>query len=335
MKPKISVLVPIYNVSKFLPECLDSLVSQTLRDIEIICINDGSTDDSLAIVKKYAKKDPRIVIIDKPNSGYGDSMNKGLAKATGKYIGIVESDDWIAEDAFEKLYSLAEKHKAEVVKANYFFYYGDTHEDRGKSMLFQPDEIGRLIDPAKNRDIFYQAPSIWAAIYKRDFIIKNGISFLPSPGASYQDAGFNLKVWSMCHRAVFTDEAFLHYRQDNTNSSVKSSGKIYVVKDEYDAVVQFLKDKNIYDFYAPIVFTCRMGAYIWNLNRLKFGAAIKFSRCVKAEYRRARKEGIMDSPTFDEVGKYKATTIAAKYPTLYVIIKPLYHYAKTLKTPKN
>ena len=87
---KVSVLVPIYNVEEFLPECLDSLVNQTLREIEIICINDGSKDDSLKILKEYASKDKRIKIIDKKNTGYGDSMNQGLKKATGEYVGIVE-----------------------------------------------------------------------------------------------------------------------------------------------------------------------------------------------------------------------------------------------------
>ena len=117
---KVSVLVPIYNVEEFLPECLDSLVNQTLKEIEIICINDGSKDNSLDIIKKYATEDKRIVIIDKKNSGYGDSMNRGLKKATGEYVGIVESDDFIDLDAFEKLYKIAKHENVEVVKSNFY-----------------------------------------------------------------------------------------------------------------------------------------------------------------------------------------------------------------------
>ena len=119
-KVKVSVLVPIYNVQDFLPECLDSLVNQTLKEIEIICINDGSTDNSLDIIKQYAKKEKRIVIIDKKNSGYGDSMNQGLKKATGEYIGIVESDDFIELNAFESLYNIAKKNNVEAVKSNFY-----------------------------------------------------------------------------------------------------------------------------------------------------------------------------------------------------------------------
>src|SRR5574344_757344 len=108
---EVSILIPIYNVEKYLEQCLESVCNQTLKDIEIICINDGSTDSSLKIIKDFQKNDDRVVLINKKNSGYGDSMNKGLEKATGEYIGIVESDDFIEKDAFEKLYSLAKKNK--------------------------------------------------------------------------------------------------------------------------------------------------------------------------------------------------------------------------------
>ena len=124
--PKVSVLVPCYNVEKYLPECLGSIVNQTLRDIEIICINDGSTDSTLDIIKSYAEQDKRIVIIDKPNEGYGKSMNRGLDVATGEYIAIVESDDWASPDMLEKLYNTACAHQADMVKAEFVFFDSDT-----------------------------------------------------------------------------------------------------------------------------------------------------------------------------------------------------------------
>ena len=102
-QPKISILVPCYNVEKYLPQCLDSIVNQTLKDIEIIVINDGSTDSTLNIIKDYASKDKRIKIIDKENEGYGKSMNRGLDVTTGEYVGIVESDDWVEPDFLETL----------------------------------------------------------------------------------------------------------------------------------------------------------------------------------------------------------------------------------------
>lgn len=105
--PKVSIIIPVYNVEKYLRECLDSVIQQTLQDIEIICVNDGSTDNSLQILKEYAQNDSRIKIIDKPNSGYGQTMNVGMQNATGEYIGIVEPDDYVELDMFETLYNTA------------------------------------------------------------------------------------------------------------------------------------------------------------------------------------------------------------------------------------
>ena len=98
---KVSIIIPTYNVEMFLDECLESIQRQTLQDIEIICVNDGSTDHSLEIIKKYAENDPRFVIVDKENGGYGKAMNVGLDKATGEYIGIVEPDDYVPLAMYE------------------------------------------------------------------------------------------------------------------------------------------------------------------------------------------------------------------------------------------
>lgn len=321
---KVSVLVPIYNVEKFLPECLDSLVNQTLKEIEIICINDGSKDNSLKIIKDYAKNDKRIVIIDKKNSGYGDSMNQGLKKATGEYVGIVESDDFIDKDAFLELYRIAEKYDVEVIKSNFYEYYGETKKDSTVSDMFSPDQIGKVIDPRKHREIFYQPPCIWAAIYKNSFLKENGINFLPTPGAAYQDAGFNFKVWSVARKAYFVKKAFLHYRQDNANSSVKDASKIYCVKDEYDSVEKFLEEKGLMDELGPVAFTCRFGGYIWNLHRLNRKAALKFSSVVKADYERAKEGGYLDPAKLDEIGKHNSKMFAIRYPKIYILFRPLH-----------
>ena len=323
-KIKVSVLVPICNVEKYLAECLDSLIGQTLEDIEIICIDDGSTDNSPKIIAEYAKKDKRIKVITKPNSGYGDSMNKGLALASGDFVGIVESDDFIDTDAFEKLYNLAVQNEVDVVKSNFYEYFGSTKTDKRTSNLFLPDEINKVINPRIKHNIFYQPPCIWAAIYRRDFLLENKIDFLPTPGASYQDTGFNLKVWSSTRRAYFTDRAFLHYRQDNSSSSVKSSGKIYCVKKEYDSVEEFLKKNNIDDGLFSVITTCRFGAYVWNLHRLSFKSAMQFARTVKKDYKHAKKSGYLALNKLDEVGKYNSRLVAIRFPKIYVIFRPLH-----------
>ena len=126
--PKVSIVVPIYNVEKYLRECLDSIVNQTLKDIEIICVNDGSTDSCPQILEEFSKKDNRIKVINKANSGYGASMNIGLAAATGEYIGIVESDDFVKTNMFEDLYNLAKENDADVVKSDWFYYWTKNNE---------------------------------------------------------------------------------------------------------------------------------------------------------------------------------------------------------------
>lgn len=328
---RVSVLVPIYNVEKYLSECLDSLVKQSLKEIEIICINDGSTDGSLKIVKEYAKNDRRIIIIDKENSGYGDSMNRGLKRASGEYVGIVEPDDFIDLDAFEKLYTIAKKNDAEIVKGNFYEYVTEKKKDIGKSNMFLPQDTNKVIDPRECRDVFYGQPSIWSAIYKNDFLRDNKIMFLPTPGASYQDAGFSFKVWASARRVYLTDEAFLHYRQDNPNSSVKSDGKLYAVKDEYDEVERYLKEKGLLDEYGHTLATVRFSGYIWNMRRLTGKAAKEFGKVVREDYMRIKKEGFLDDGKLDGVGKHNAKNIAIKHPNLYVILRPVHDKRNDLR----
>ena len=143
--PKVSLLVPICNVERYLRECLDSAVAQTLKDIEIICINDGSTDESPAIIREYMERNARVKMIDKANSGYGDSMNRGLDMARGKYVGILESDDFMAPDALEKLVSAAERCNADFAKANFDFYWSKPEERRSLHEMFRPKDCGKPV----------------------------------------------------------------------------------------------------------------------------------------------------------------------------------------------
>lgn len=121
-KPIVSIVIPVCNVEKYLRECLDSVINQTMTELEIICVDDGSNDNSLSILKEYENKDNRIIVISKENSGYGNTMNVGMDKATGEYIGIVESDDYIEKNMFERLYAVACKYNAEIVKSDHYIF---------------------------------------------------------------------------------------------------------------------------------------------------------------------------------------------------------------------
>lgn len=264
---KVSVLIPICNVERYLAQCLQSLVYQTLSDIEIICINDGSKDNSLAIIKEFASKDERIVIIDKPNSGYGDSMNKGLEIAKGEYIGIVESDDFVEFNMFEELYKLAKENDADVVKSNFNFYW----EFPKKVVKYNNIGVECVdADTEGNRDkLFWGMPAIWSAIYKKSFLNEKNIKFLPTPGASYQDTSFNFKVACVAEKIILTPKAYLFYRQDNINSSVKNASmeKVYCLHKEWDEAQRYLNERNLGKFMS-YYYTLKFNGYMWNYSRI-------------------------------------------------------------------
>jgi hypothetical protein len=129
----------------------------------------------------------------------------------------------------------------------------------------------------------------------------------------------------------FVKRAFLHYRQDNSNSSVKDAGKIYCVKEEYDDIERFLKEKGLMNELGPLMYTCQFGGYIWNLHRLKFRPAMEFSSVVKRDYARAKKAGYLDAGRLDEVGKYNSHLMAIKHPKAYVLFRPLLDLRNMIK----
>lgn len=280
----VSVLVPIYNVEEYLDQCLNSLAMQTLEDIEIICINDGSTDNSSRILQKYAKKHKNFIVINKKNSGYGDSMNRGLEKATGEYIGIVESDDFIELNAFKELYNLAKRTSADIVKANYFYHTDNSDEIHRVIKDQKLDTPMSLID---NPSILLEEPGIWSAIYRRDFLNKNKIRFRTTPGASYQDTGFHFKSFCAAKRIVYTDKAYLHYRTDNASSSVKSLEKVNYIVGEYAEIEDFIKKYNLPKKIIQTLQVAKFGAYHWNLQRLPKKLAIEFTGAIKSEFKEA------------------------------------------------
>lgn len=302
-QPKVSILVPCYNVEKYLPECLDSIVNQTLKDIEIICINDGSTDNTLNILEKYAKKDKRIKIIDKPNEGYGKSMNRGLDAASGEYIGIVESDDWVEPDMFESLYNVAKKNKADMVKADFVFFDNDTRAetpcwsigiaDNLKEKVFCPTE--------ENPEIIWTGhPSIWTCLYSNKMIQEKNIRFAPTPGAAFQDMGFKPKTFVAAKRFFYLPKIVLHYRK-HANNSDKNNGKIFAVSEAHDDADKWLKE-NMPNWrkYTKIMNQCRFCNYKWNLNRLTDEAQQEFLTRFKSEFKKYVEEKTITNKYMDD-----------------------------------
>ncbi len=147
---KLSIIIPIYNAEKFIPKCLDSVLGQTINEFELICVNDGSTDASLDVIKKYAGKDERIRIIDKKNGGSLSARKEGVRIATGDYIGFVDADDWIEADMYECLMNAASTHSADIVSCGYYL-----EEANSKRIVYEVKEKEIIEDP-NNREIFFE-----------------------------------------------------------------------------------------------------------------------------------------------------------------------------------
>ena len=294
--PKVSILVPVCNTSKYLPQCLDSLVSQTLKNIEIICLNDGSTDESLDILKRYQAADSRIRVVDKPNSGYGSTMNLGISLAKGEYVGIVESDDFAEKNMFKKLYRAARWHKCDIAKGSYF-----EHSEQGDAPQepFKEFRYNRPFDPRENIWVTCVLPIIWAAIYKREMLVVNNVRFNETPGASFQDTSFVFQCWAASRKVVLIKDCLLHYRVDNAGSSVKSGKKVFTVCDEYELSQEFLnEDPERLKAFGEIINVLKLGTYRWNYWRITDDCKKDFALRMADEYRAARANGSLNEKLF-------------------------------------
>lgn len=298
--PEISVLVPICNVERYLAECLDSLRAQTFSNFEVLCINDGSTDGSRDIIQRYLDLDERFRVIDKPNSGYGASMNIGLDNAQGTYIAILESDDFYEPNAFEVLINAAHANGSDVVKADFYLYWSKPEVRNEQFHIVDDREIGRTMNPLDDMAIFFRKPSIWSALYRIDFLRQNDIRFLETPGASYQDAGFNFKVWVAAERATFIGDAILHYRQDNEKSSVNSAAKVFCVCDEYASMEEYLvaREGNSQRYFA-IMERMKFDSYMWNYDRLSPELRPRFVERASKEFEEDLEKGHIDFDLFE------------------------------------
>lgn len=280
-KTEVSVIIPVYNVERYLEQCVRSVMNQTMHDLEIICIDDGSKDHSLDILRKLENEDKRIVVIEKQNTGYGDTINTGILLAKGKYIGIIESDDFAEYDMYEKLYNAAEIYQADVTKGNFYEYQTST----GKKIINEYLQYVEYDCLMTNEDwLLLLGPTIWCGLYRKDFLIQKKIWLLPSSGASYQDTSFAFKVMYAAERVTFIKDAILNYRCDNVNSSVKSDEKIFCIKDEMDEAKRFLLEQANYEKDLPIFSRVKYLRYKWNLDRLHGEAKEIWREFMKKEF---------------------------------------------------
>ena len=235
--PKVSIIVPVYNVEKYLVRCLDSLVNQTLDDIEIIAVNDGSTDNSGELLQIYKEKYPdKIKVFRKTNGGLSDARNYGMPHATGEYIAFLDSDDYVELDMYEKMYEKAVEEKSDIVECDFIWEYPS------KSKI----DVGEIYSSKKEMIVKARVVA-WNKLIKRELIEKANVIY--PKGLRYEDVEFFYKMVPYYNKVSFLKYPCIHYIQrDNSisNNQNERTGEIFTILDN---VIKYYKEKGLYDEY--------------------------------------------------------------------------------------
>lgn len=326
--PSVSVLVPVYNVERYLDDCLESLAHQQGISFEVICIDDGSTDQSGSILDVRAQSDSRFRVLHRENAGYGAAMNAGLAEAQGEYIAILESDDCMEPGALAALYNAAVTTHADVVKGNFWLWWSAGTDRKELFEVVDEQQCKGAFYPVDDVALFFRKPSIWSALYRRSFLSENQISFLETPGASYQDAGFSFKLWASNPRVCCIEQPIIAYRQDNEASSVKSAAKARCVCDEYDSMDTFIEKRNLFNqaqLYG-ILARMRLDSYLWNLDRLARPLWDDFVACASQEFKRDASSRRIDWQLFEPGAAWDVRCLMQN-PTRFIRVREQLHGA--------
>lgn len=313
---KVSIILPSLNVRPYITQCLQSAVSQTLQDIEILCVDAGSTDGTLDVILEFMERDRRIVLVPSEKKSYGYQMNLGIGQAKGKYIGILETDDYIPVNMYENLYTIAEQQHAEIVKAD-FYRFKETQKqiERTYNRLDGSDTwYNQIICPREHPQVFRMLMNTWSGIYLRSFLKKNQIRHNETPGASFQDNGFWFKTFCCAERIYFVDKPYYMNRRDNASSSVYNSKKVYCMSEEYEYIYKWLtENKQRYcDFIGPFVLK-KYHSLLFTYRRIDPAYRAEFVQHFSQEMKRHIEAGECDRLQFHDY-EWKRLRQIAYYP---------------------
>lgn len=234
--PKVSLIIPVYNVENYIEKCLNSVVNQTLKDMEVIIVNDGSKDLSKQKIEKYLEKYPWIKYLEKENGGLSDARNYGLHYATGKYIAFLDSDDYVENTMYEEMYNLAERENADMVECDFIWEY--------------PNKIRKDVGVIYNskKEMIEKARVVaWNKLIKRDVLKRTQIEF--PVGLRYEDVEFFYKLVPYLNKVSFVKKCFIHYIQrENSIANTQNirNKEIFTVLEN---VITYYKENDLYDEY--------------------------------------------------------------------------------------
>ncbi|MBP6611030.1 MAG: glycosyltransferase [Paludibacter sp.] len=279
--PKVSIIVPVYNAGEYFKICIESLIHQTLAEIEILLILDKPTDGSDRVAAKYAEADSRIKLIyNKENLHTGFSRNVGIQHATGEYIGFADHDDYCEAAMFERLYQTAKAENADVVISNFYDEnpISQSHYAFPKGLdaaEFQHNAFLALISAdysIRNSESFNNMNVIWNQIYRRGFILENNLTFLDNRVYTMEDMFFSIKVYHFARKVAYLPVTYYHHVNTSVNTydnyDYRSIGKVLPLLIE---ISKFLKERSIYDKYSNEFAICTLKRlYAAFRNELKF-----------------------------------------------------------------
>ena len=250
--PKVSIIIPVYNTEQYLRQCLDSVINQTFKDIEIICINDNSTDGSYNILKEYADKDDRFVVINLTETKeQGNARNEGLKTARGKYITFVDSDDWVRNDFIEVLYNEIERNGLDFVSASQYIYDNIQKQivdvKPVSAKVLNEYNIEKLLIPKGEFSII----PVWQKIYKKQFLDDNKIKFKL---CWHEDNVFLFETLIKTTKIKFIDDKIYFYRINRQNSSVYQMNRDFTLFNAFNELKKMLKENDMYEQYKKIYY---------------------------------------------------------------------------------
>ncbi|HHU75069.1 MAG TPA: glycosyltransferase [Clostridiales bacterium] len=275
---KVSVVMPVFNAERYLQIALDSLLRQTLNDIEIICVNDGSTDRTKEILEEYARRDVRIRIINQKNSYAGVARNKGMLIASGKYLSFLDADDYFKSDMLMEAYSCAEKTQAEIVVFGGEYFNKDLDSAFHNSGLLKEELLpyrADFIETENFESLFhFTTPSPWNKLYRRRFVEKHKLRFQPSKRVN--DAYFVLVAFALAKRIGLVRKDLISYRTGNSNSLQGTNAESPLLFIEvFRSIKKTLIEKNLYNQNKQSFRNLCLSSCIYNLESLTNGLAFE------------------------------------------------------------
>ena len=260
---KVSVIVPVYNVESYLDKCLTSLVKQTLQEIEIIVVNDGSKDNSEKIIKKYLKKYPKkIKYIKKNNGGLSSARNEGLKHASGEYIGFVDSDDYVSLNTFNLMYKKAKEKNFDLVVCNLNYVY----ETKTKMVSAGLDKDLENEDEVK-KNIVFLYPAVWNKLYKKEIL--DSLKF--KEGIWYEDVEFNFRVYPRVKSIGYVDKPLIQYVQRESSISKTIDKRLFNYLDNFNGLIKYYQDNNLYNkYYSELEYSYVRYLYATFIKQLSY-----------------------------------------------------------------